>query len=71
MPMIEVEVWCSCGNGLCNQSTTERRGKGIVVEPCPDCLEKARDEGYAKGYDNGQEEGYSMGYSSATGSIKD
>ena len=48
MPSIEFEVWCSCGNGLCNQ-TTEVRG-GICVEPCEKCLEKARDEGYDNGY---------------------
>lgn len=48
MPQIEVEVWCSCGNGLCGQS--ESRGRGIVVEPCEKCLENARSEGHTEGY---------------------
>ena len=50
MPLIEIEfeVWCSCGNGLCNQ-TRDRKG-GIEVEPCEKCLEKAREEGKEEGY---------------------
>jgi len=52
MPTIttEIEVWCSCGNGLCNQSETKsnRYGNctGIVIEPCKRCLEQSYDEGY-------------------------
>jgi len=48
MPSIEFEVWCSCGNGLCNQST-EVKG-GISVEPCEKCLDTAHGEGYDEGY---------------------
>jgi len=50
---IEIEIWCSCGNGLCSQSTVKRSryGEGFVVEPCEKCLERARDEGYAEGHD--------------------
>jgi len=44
MPHLEFEVWCSCGNGLCNQCK-EVKG-GISVEPCERCLEAARNEGY-------------------------
>jgi len=48
---IEIEVYCSCGTGLCNQSTGSlgHRGRGgsfITVEPYERCLEKARAEGY-------------------------
>jgi len=52
MPYLEFEVWCSCGNGLCNQ-TKEVKG-GIMVEPCEKCLEKE----YDSGYDTGHNEGY-------------
>ena len=48
MPSLEFEVWCSCGNGLCNH-TRDRKG-GIEVEPCEKCLEKAREEGKEEGY---------------------
>lgn len=44
MPVIEFEVWCSCGNGLCAQTTNVRGG--IEVEPCEKCLEGAKDKGY-------------------------
>lgn len=52
MPVLEFEVWCSCGNGLCGQCK-EVRG-GIEVEPCEKCMEKAQGEGYGQGYDEGQ-----------------
>ena len=51
MPTIEVEleVWCSCGNGLCNQSSVKTgRYLGITVEPCEKCLAAAREDGYEK-----------------------
>jgi len=55
---IEIEVWCSCGEGLCNQSTGDsgRRGPNITVEPCERCLVRARNEGYDKGYDEAKAE---------------
>jgi hypothetical protein len=46
---IDIEVWCSCGQGLCSQSY-EKKG-GIQVEPCEHCLEKARREAYNEGYE--------------------
>jgi flagellar biosynthesis/type III secretory pathway protein FliH len=60
MPEIEVEVWCSCGEGLCNQTRSmwaynRADSNGLTVEPCEKCLEKARDEGYDKGYEEGYE----------------
>lgn len=48
MPVVEVdiEVWCSCGEGLCHQ-VSQRRGRtgNIQVEPCEKCLEAAREDG--------------------------
>lgn len=42
---VDFEVWCSCGNGLCNSSTvgyTSRRGQPyITVKPCDKCLQEA------------------------------
>ena len=54
MPYLEFEVWCSCGNGLCNQ-TTDVKG-GISVEPCEKCLDKAHGEGYDEGYSKYEKE---------------
>lgn len=55
MPSVEFEVWCSCGNGLCNQTSTV--GGGIEVAPCEKCLQGKYDEGHGEGY----EEGYLAG----------
>jgi len=45
---VDFEVFCSCGEGLCGQSTgrqSRHRGQPqVVVEPCKRCLENARDE---------------------------
>ncbi len=53
---IEVEIWCSCGEGLCNKSDITTRNShycgekhSITVEPCQKCLDKARDDGYDEG----------------------
>lgn len=48
---IEFEVFCSCGNGLCNKTTVDRRNDKITIEPCEVCLGKAKDEGHQEGYD--------------------
>ena len=49
---VEFEVWCGCGNGLCGQVTVsvKRSIPQIVVEPCEQCLDKARNEGENDGY---------------------
>jgi hypothetical protein len=56
MPEIEVdiEIWCSCGEGLCNQSSVKkaRHGNGFVVEPCQKCLDRAEAKGYDSGFDD-------------------
>lgn len=59
---VDVEIWCSCNEGLCHQSSSNRvsygghASPGITVEPCEKCLDKAREEGYAKGFDEGLKE---------------
>lgn len=65
MPSIEFEVWCDCGNGLCNSTTVDigKYGTRVTLEPCEKCLEKKRQEGYDEGYSDGKESGYDKGYS--------
>ena len=45
---VSFEVFCHCGEGLCNQSTTRssrRRGEAqVVVDACEKCLKAARNE---------------------------
>jgi len=57
---VEIEVYCSCGEGLCGQTTTGRtRGRGqefFTVEPCKKCLGNSEDAGYKKGYEKACEE---------------
>ena len=59
---VEIEVFCSCGNGICNNTTSGKtRGRGqpyFNVEPCKKCLDAARDEGSDKSYDDGYQAGY-------------
>jgi hypothetical protein len=45
MPTIEAEfsVWCSCGNGLCGQTSSTKGG--IIVEPCTVCLTREYERG--------------------------
>lgn len=56
---VEFEVFCSCGNGLCNQSVAKsdsRRRLSVTVEPCEKCKRKNYDDGYEDGYDKGLED---------------
>ena len=55
---VEVEVYCSCGEGLCDQSTSssERYRPNITVEPCEKCLARAIDEARSKGYEEARKE---------------
>ena len=45
---VDFEVFCTCGAGLCPQSSTRRsrnrRFPQVEVEPCPRCLDKAATE---------------------------
>lgn len=55
MPVIpcEFEVYCSCGQGLCNNSTegTNRHSHYITIEPCQKCLDSKYEEGHSDGFD--------------------
>lgn len=55
---LEFEVFCSCGNGLCNNTIegANRHSQYITVEPCEKCLNIAREEGYEEGYEECQKE---------------
>jgi len=60
MPNIEVniEIYCSCGEGLCGQTRGEFDSKGnpsFVVSPCLKCFTRAQDDGYEEGYEQGIE----------------
>ncbi len=65
MPSFEVEfeVYCSCGMGLCQQSEGKNTRTGLIVtvQPCEECLKKAKEEGWDKGYYEGWEKGYADG----------
>jgi hypothetical protein len=43
--LVEVEVYCPCGNLLNSLKDGQHY---ITIEPCEDCLENARQEGYDK-----------------------
>ncbi len=66
MPEFTVEVafdvYCSCGEALCNQSVTQdyaggyrNRARSVTVEPCPKCLDRAEGAGYDTGFKEGEE----------------
>jgi len=54
MPVLEIDldVYCSCGNGLCRQSNI--KNNTVTVEPCEKCLS----DKYDRGYEEGEDEGY-------------
>ena len=60
MPSFEVEfeVFCSCGEGLCNQATGDLspRGNSVTTEPCTNCLSREYDRGYDDGYEAARKE---------------
>jgi len=50
---VDFEAFCgSCGTGMChnvNTGKTPRRGKDCInIDPCEDCLEKAKQEAKEK-----------------------
>ena len=65
MPTLELEfeVYCSCGAGMCNNSSEGRNyhSQCITVEPCEACLDRAREEARSEGYDEGYTEGNEKG----------
>ena len=65
---VEFEVFCgTCGEGLCNQSETDDRGRypAIRVEVCPKCLKAAKEEAYDEGYEQGMNDNESNNSSKA------
>ena len=60
MPNFQFEVYCKCGNGLCNHTKIEdsKLGPVITIDPCDKCITRASEEGYDKGYDTGHKDGY-------------
>ena len=61
MPDIEVcvEIYCSCGAGICNNASVSSKHSNrpaFTVEPCEKCLSNADDEGYKRGRSEGFEE---------------
>ena len=57
---IEIEIYCTCGEGLCNQSsagkTKGREQPYFEVGPCELCLKKERELGYEDGYNQAEED---------------
>ena len=55
---VEFEVFCACGNGMCDETDTResrnRRYPQAVVQPCPKCLQAARDEGACEAREEAQ-----------------
>lgn len=61
MPEVEVniELYCSCGAGICNNATAGTDGRGnpqFAIEPCSVCLDEAEVKGHDEGYASAQEE---------------
>ena len=60
MPTLELEfeVFCSCGEGLCNNSREghNRHSQYITVEPCQKCLDRSYEDGVDDGYEKGIKE---------------
>ena len=51
----EFEVFCAtCGEGLCMISETRYSRKRLMpqvcVQPCPNCIQRAKDHGFDKGF---------------------
>lgn len=57
MPVLklEFEVYCSCGNGLCGNTTegSNQHSEYITVEPCEKCIDASYDQGATDGYNRG------------------
>ncbi|MBT9167703.1 MAG: hypothetical protein DDT19_01043 [Syntrophomonadaceae bacterium] len=57
---IEIEIYCSCGAGLCRQSSVGKtKGRGqpyFTVEPCEGCLKKEKESDYDEGYKHAEKD---------------
>lgn len=63
--IVDIEVFCSCGESLCNVSSSETTRLGsptITVEPCKKCMAIEREAGHTAGYELGDQDGYTEGY---------
>ena len=61
MPGVEVniELYCSCGAGICMNARAGEDYKGqpmFTITPCSDCIETAKEEAYSEGYDKAKDE---------------
>ena len=61
MPEVEVniELYCSCGAGICNNATagSDCRGQPMfTIEPCSVCLDAAEVQGHSEGYESAVED---------------
>ena len=58
---VNVEIYCSCGEGLCNQTdgtvTRNRREPCFIVEPCTKCMTTEYERGETAGREAAAEEG--------------
>lgn len=58
---VEFDVYCSCGNGLCNQTEVKAPDRGflwtVTIVPCEVCLDDAKEEGHSAGFDEGYDKG--------------
>jgi len=55
---VTIDLYCSCGCHMCSYGIAgEKYGRPcFIIEPCPECLEKAKDEGYTRGLEEGRHE---------------
>ena len=67
MPEIAFEVWCGCGEELCNTVavTYGYSGFSVAVGDCEKCIAAAREEGDDEGYDRGYDDGVQAGKTEA------
>lgn len=42
----DFEVYCTCGNGICNQTGVDDKRQHIIVEPCKKCMQEKDSEIY-------------------------
>jgi flagellar biosynthesis/type III secretory pathway protein FliH len=65
---IEIEVKCTCGEDMSKNVDLDVY-KDMTIEPCENCLQKAKDgckdefynEGHSEGFEEGKDEGYEEG----------
>jgi len=53
---IEIDFYCyKCGKGMCKYVDLNYKKEEIRIDinPCPDCLNEAREEGYKTGFNHG------------------